>query len=106
MEAKGKNGQVAFDSGMVTITRQGWLARVAEGTNERSFPVRQIVSASLTPPRLMTEGHVMFKLVGGEDKPRNQSAAVAHENTVIFTKKQWPDFEVSMSAIRAAMGAA
>ena len=99
MEAKGKNGQVVFDGATLTIKREGLVARMGHGSAERSFPVTHIAEVLVKAPSLMTNGHVVFKLVGA---PAQVVLDLAHENSVIVTKAQWAAFGPLVDAVRAA----
>jgi hypothetical protein len=99
MEAKGKNGQVVFDGATVTIKREGLSARMGHGSAERSFPASLIAEVVVKGSGLMTNGHVVFKLTGA---PAQAVPDLSHENSIIFTKAQWPAFAPIVEAVRAA----
>ena len=102
MEAKGKNGQVVFDGATLTIKREGLVARMGHGSAERTFPASRIAEVVVKSAGMMTNGHVVFKLVGA---PAQVVPDMTHENSVIFTKAQWAAFSPLVDAVRAAQAA-
>lgn len=105
--AQGRNGQVSFDGKTVTITREGFAARVSHGRGEKSIPLRQIAAVQMKPVSLMTTGFIQFT-VPGEISSKVQKGgrgldAASDENAVLFLKKQEPDFVALRDAVQAAI---
>jgi hypothetical protein len=68
IEAKGDNGQVAFDGQTVTITRKGFLARATVGKGTKSIPVGNVTAVQWKPPGALTRGFIQFTLSGGRER--------------------------------------
>ncbi|MBE7953621.1 MULTISPECIES: DUF4429 domain-containing protein [Microbacterium] len=105
--AQGRNGHVSFDGKTVTITREGFAARISHGRGEKSIPLRQIAAVQMKPVSLMTTGFIQFT-VPGEISSKTQKGgrgldAAADENAVLFLKKQEPEFIALGAAIKSAL---
>ena len=109
MEVKGHNGTVDFDGDFVTIKRTGFLARASIGKGEKRIPLSSITAVQWKPAGPMMNGFISFTLGGGnETRSRfgsQTSDAVKDENSVIFIKKQMPDFEALRSQVEEAIAA-
>jgi Domain of unknown function (DUF4429)/Protein of unknown function (DUF2510) len=107
LEVRGHNGTVVLDRDFVTITRTGFLARATLGKGEKRIPVASITAVQWKPAGPMVNGFIQFTLGGGNEsrsKFGSQTAnAVKDENSVIFLKKQMPEFEVLRAAIEHAI---
>ena len=103
MEVKGVNGTVVVDGGFVTIQRKGFLARSGVGKGEKRIPLRQITAVQFKPAGAMISGFIQFSLGGGTERRsafgRQSFDAASDENSVMFTKKQQPEFEELRAAI-------
>ncbi len=108
LAAHGRNGQVYFDGNTVTIKREGFAARVSHGRGDKSIPVRHISAVQFKPVTLMTVGFIQFTVPGeiatttAQKGARGMDAA-ADENSVLFTKKQQPEFIALRDALQSAM---
>lgn len=107
IEVKGRNGQVCFDGQCVTITRKGFIARSSVGKGEKRLPISQIAAVQWKPAGWGWNGFIQFTVPGGNEQ---QSAfgsqtmrAAKDENSVMFTKKQMPEFERLRAAIDEAI---
>jgi hypothetical protein len=107
VEIKGVNGTVLLDGGFVTIQRKGFLARSGIGKGEKRIPLRQITAVQFKPAGAMVNGFVQFSLGGGAERRsafgRQSLDAASDENSVMFTKKQQPQFEQLRAAIEQAI---
>lgn len=105
--AKGRNGTLHFDGQFVTIARSGFLARGTIGKGEKRIPVSSIAAVQWKPAGAMANGFIQLTLPGGNEKQSrfgHQTAdAVTDENSVVFTRKQMPDFEVVRNALESAI---
>lgn len=105
--AKGRNGQVAFDGKMVTITREGFAARATHGRGEKMLALRQIAAVQLKPVSLMTAGYIQFTIPGemsnNQGKGGRTFDATKDENSIVFLKKQEPEFIALRNAIQRAI---
>ena len=108
--AHGRNGQVSFDGHMVTITREGFAARLSHGRSEKRIPLNRIGSVQMKPVSLMTTGFIQFSVPGevtnSSQKGSRSADAAADENAVLFTKKQQPEFETLNAALQSALALA
>lgn len=107
IEVKGHNGHVSFDGQYVTIIRKGFLARSSIGKGEKRLPISQIAAVQWKPAGWEWNGFIQFTVPGGNEQ---QSAfgsqtmrATKDENSVMFTKKQMPEFERLRAAIDEAI---
>jgi len=109
MEARGHNGQAAFDGQFVTITRRGFLARASVGKGTKRIPVSQIAAVQWKPAGPLVNGFIQFTLPGGMERRsrmgRQTKSAVDDENSVIFTRSQMPAFDQLRAAIEAELAA-
>src|ERR1017187_2857597 len=109
MEARGHNGQAAFDGQFVTITRRGFLARASVGKGTKRIPVSQIAAVQWEPAGPLVNGFIQFTLPGGMERRsrmgRQTKSAVDDENSVIFTRSQMPAFDQLRAAIEAELAA-
>lgn len=107
MKVKGHNGSIEFDGQFVTITREGFLARMAHGKGEKRIAVRSISAVQLKPPNALVNGFIQFTLSGGSEKNAMKGnrtmAAGQDENSVLITKQQLPEFEALRAEIEQAM---
>jgi hypothetical protein len=95
IEVKGSNGQVVcFDGQFVTITRKGFIAR------EKRLPISQIAAVQWKPAGWAWNGFIQFTVPGGN---KQATRAAKDENSVMFTKKQMPEFERLRAAIDEAI---
>jgi len=105
--AKGHTGQVSFDGRFVTIARKGGLARMSVGKGEKRIPVKAITAVQWKPAGKMINGFIQFTIAGGVERRSrpgsSTTGAVSDENSVVFTRKQMPDFEAVRSAIEEAI---
>jgi hypothetical protein len=107
LEAVGyMGGIVSFDGVFVSIRRKG-LSRLTVGKGEKRIPARSITAVQLKPAGPITNGFIQFTIAGGIERRskfgRQTPDAVSDENSVIFTRKQQPQFEVLRSAIEHAI---
>ncbi|WP_353353551.1 DUF4429 domain-containing protein [Intrasporangium sp. DVR] len=98
-----------FDGDFVTIKRTGFLARASVGKGEKRIPLSSITAVQWKPAGPVMNGFISFT-VGGGNETRSRfgsqtSDAVKDENSVIFVKKQMPEFETLRSQVEEAMAA-
>lgn len=105
--ATGHSGTVHFDGQLVTIAREGRLAKLAMGSGDKRIPLRSISAVQLKPAGALTNGFIAFTISGGHERNERRGgrtmAAASDENSVIFTKKQEPEFVALRAEIEAAM---
>lgn len=107
LEVKGHTGTVVWDGDFVTIKRTGFLARASMGKGEKRIPISSITAVQWKPAGAMVNGFIQFT-VGGGNEARSKfgsqtTDAVKDENSVVFVKKQMPEFEALRSTIERAM---
>lgn len=109
IRAEGHNGQIAFDGYTVTITRKGFLARASVGKGEKSIPLASVVSVQWKPAGGLVNGFLQLETAGqGGTRSRAGSQttnAARDENSVIFTRRQMPQFEQLRMAVDQALTA-
>lgn len=105
IEASGQGGQMRFDGHYITITRNGFLARATHGRGDKNIPITAI-SAVQWKPAGMTNGFLQLS-IGGADRQAAKGGrtmnAAKDENSVVFTKKQQPQFEALRAALEQAI---
>jgi uncharacterized protein DUF4429 len=105
--ADGHTGQVSFDGVFVTITRKGFRARATVGKGEKRIPLSSIDAVQSKPAGPVTNGLIQFTVPGGNERRsgfgHQTSSAVGDENSVVFTRKQMPAFEVLRKAVEQAI---
>jgi hypothetical protein len=109
IEVKGHTGQIQFDGDYVTITRKGFNARLSVGKGEKRIHISQISGVQWKPAGLLVNGFLQLTIPGGNERRSafgsQTKSAAQDENSVIFTKKQMPEFEKLRAAIDAAIAA-
>ncbi len=107
IEVKGRNGQVRFDGQHVTIIREGFIARASVGKGEKRLHTSQITAVQWKPAGWAWNGFIQFTVPGGNEQQSafgsQTTAAAKDENSVMFTKKQTPEFERLRAAIDEAI---
>lgn len=107
IDVKGYNGQVSFDGQYITIMRKGFLARTSVGKGEKRLHVGQITAVQWKPAGHMVNGFIQFTVPGGNERRSafgsQTSSATRDENSVVFTRKQMPEFEHLRSALDEAI---
>ncbi|MFF8500758.1 DUF4429 domain-containing protein [Streptomyces anulatus] len=108
-EVSGQGGQITFDGQYVTISRKGFLARATLGKGEKRLPISQISAIQWKPAGPLVNGFIQFTVPGGTELRgrlgSQTSNAAKDENSVIFTKKQMPEFQKLRAELDAAIAA-
>lgn len=109
MDAQGETGLVAFDGQYVTISRNTMLGRSTVGKGEKRLHVAQVSAVQWKPAGSVVNGFIQFTLPGGNER-RSQfgsqtNYAARDENSVVFTKKQQPEFAKLRAALDEAIAA-
>jgi hypothetical protein len=107
MEAKGKTGRITFEGQYVTIIRDTLLARSVVGKGEKRLHVGQISAVQWKPAGNLVNGFIQFTVPGGNERRSKFGSqtndAARDENSVVFTRKQQPDFEALRGALEQAI---
>jgi hypothetical protein len=78
------------------------------GKGEKRIPVSSIHAVQWKPAGAVMNGFISFIVAGGIEKQSafgHQTADAAHdENSVVFWKKQQPEFEELRAAVEAVIG--
>jgi hypothetical protein len=106
VEVKGYSGTVIFDGQSVTITRTG-LGRLTIGKGQIRIPVSSVTAVMWKPAGPLVNGYIHFSMLGSSDRRSRfgrQTKDIGHdENSVIFTRRQMPDFDHLRVAVEAAI---
>lgn len=108
IQASGQGGQIAFDGQYVIITREGFLGRATHGRGEKRLHITSITSVQWKPPGALVNGFIQLSLSGSDRqaaKGHRTLDATKDENSVVFTKKQLPEFEQLRAALEQAIAA-
>lgn len=104
--ARGQSGTVMFDGTFVTISRTG-LSRLTIGKGDKRIPVASIAAVQWKPAGALVNGFIQFTLPGGVERRSRAGSqtfdAARDENSVVFTKKQAPEFEQMRQAVEQAI---
>lgn len=100
MMAKGRNGQLQLFEDKVKIVRGGAWSFVSQGfSGDREIYLDQISSIQLKKPGALTNGYIQLNFLGGTQAVSGIQAASRDPNSIIFLKKEEPDFEKIKGAI-------
>lgn len=107
IEVKGRSGQVRFDDQYVTITRKGFAARATVGKGEKRLHISNITAVQWKPAGRLVNGFIQFTVPGGNEQRsamgKQTVDAASDENSVVFTRRQMPEFERLRAAIDEAI---
>ena len=94
IEAKGVNGQMILGEGYLEITKKGVLGFMLQGLKgSKKIAIKHISSVQFKQAGTYTNGYLQIAFVGGHESKGGLINATQDENTVVFNKKQQPDFE-------------
>ena len=94
MEAQGVNGKLILGKGYVEIVRKGAMSFLTQGIKgNKKIAIRQISAVQFKPAGLMFNGYIQFSFIGGNESKAGIFNATQDENTIMFKKKQQPEFE-------------
>ena len=107
--ATGVNGTVEFDGSVLTIRRDGVLARMTQGRGVKQVPLGAVGAVQLRPPSMFANGVWSVSVLGEVQSSRNargvravSKVAREDENSVVVGRSQVRDFEALGAAIAAA----
>ncbi|PEP46834.1 MULTISPECIES: DUF4429 domain-containing protein [Bacillus] len=93
MEATGVNGQLQIDGNKIVIKRKGMLAKMTQGLKgDKDIQIKQLSSIQFKPAGTFTNGYIQFTFSGGKEDKGGLFDATKDENTIMFNKKQQPNF--------------
>lgn len=91
--ARGVNGQVKLKDGKIIIKRQGFVSKISHGLKgDKSILINRISSVQFKKAGTFTNGYIQFAFSGSDESKSGIIDATKDENTVMFNKKQQPDF--------------
>ena len=95
LEAKGiQGGTIIFDGKKITIKRRGFMAFATHGIKgDKIIPIKFITAIQFKSAGRFSNGYIQFSIMGGREAKGGLLQAVHDENTVLFKKKQQPEFE-------------
>lgn len=99
MTAQGYTGAVDFDGETVTITHN-WRGKVGGWKEPRAIQSARITRVDFKPATRLTNGYIRFAVLG-----ETHADVTLDKNMLMFTRKQEPDVEGLMTAVRAALRA-
>jgi hypothetical protein len=107
IEAVGVTGTVIFDGYVVTIRRDGFVARATIGKGIKQISIESITAMQWKPAGPLVNGYIQFTVPGGNEVRSRAGKATVQagrdENSVIFTRKQMPAFEHLRGVLQAVM---
>ena len=94
MEAKGvQGGSIIFDGKSIIIKRKGFMSFAAHGLKgEKTIPIKFITAIQFKQAKF-GNGYIQLSIMGGREAKGGLFQGVYDENTVLFNKKQQPEFE-------------
>ncbi|MBI4331170.1 MAG: SHOCT domain-containing protein [Chloroflexi bacterium] len=94
MEATGIYGsRLQLFEKKIRISREGWLGSFAHGLKgDKDILISQLSSIQFKRTGLFTNGYVQFVFQGSHESKGGLFDATKDENSIMFTKKQEPDF--------------
>ena len=106
LQAKGVNGQIELFADKVIIRRKGAVAVLTQGLKgDKEILLSAITSIKFLKAGFCTgEGYIQFTFMGGKEAKGGFFKATRDQNSVIFTAKQQPDFELIKAEIEKRMG--
>ena len=93
MEATGVNGQLQVEGNKIVIKRKGMLAKMSQGLKgNKDILIKHLSSIQFKPAGTFTNGYIQFAFSGGEENKGGLFDATKDENSIMFSKKQQPNF--------------
>lgn len=104
MEAKGHNGQLEVHDDRIVIKREGLMGLLTQGfKGNKEIPISQITAIQFKKTGTIFSGYIQFSIMGGVESRGGVFDATKDENTIMFIKKQEPDFEKAKQMIEEKM---
>jgi hypothetical protein len=93
MTIKGHNGQLELHDEKIVIKRKGLLAFSSQGLKgDKEIRIKSISAVQFKQAGMLVNGYIQFAHSGSSESKGGLFDAVKDENTVVFTKKQMPEF--------------
>ncbi|MBW3610370.1 MAG: SHOCT domain-containing protein [Actinobacteria bacterium] len=106
LTAKGApgSGTLTVDDTAVTISRTRWQSLGPKARGDKRIPISSIGAVQWRDATNVTSGYIQFTIAGAVERGGGAFKAANDENSVLFTKKQQPEFEAIRSFIEARLG--
>ncbi len=94
LTAKGINGSLIVNDKFIEIVRKGFMAFATQGLKgNKRIAIKQISAVQFKHCGIFTNGFIQFSFIGGQETKSALVGATHDENTIMFRKKQQPNFE-------------
>jgi len=88
-----QGGSIIYDGKKVIIKRKGFLSFAAHGVKgDKIIPLKFITAIQFKDAGFGT-GYIQFSIMGGREAKGGLFQGIYDENTILFNKKQQPEFE-------------
>jgi hypothetical protein len=106
LTAKGApgSGTLSVDDAMVTISRSRLQSFGPKARGEKRIPIASIGAVQWRDATNVTSGYIQFTIAGAVERSGGVFKAANDENSVLFTKKQQPEFEAIRAHVEARLG--
>ncbi len=96
----GVNGQLEVENDRIRIKRAGLLGFLTQGLKgDKEIQLSSITSIQFKEAGTMFNGYIQFAFIGGQETKSGIYDAAGDENTVMFNRKQMPDFVAAKKSI-------
>lgn len=106
LTAKGApgSGTLTIDDTSVMIKRTRMQSIGPKARGEKRIPITSIGAVQWRDANSVTSGYIQFTIAGAVERSGGVFKAANDENSVLFTKKQQPEFEAIRAHVEARMG--
>lgn len=106
LTAKGApgSGTLTIDDTSVMIKRTRMQSIGTQARGEKRIPIASIGAVQWRDASNMTSGYIQFTIAGAVERSGGAFKAASDENSVLFTKKQQPEFEALRAHVEARLG--
>ncbi|MBD8082160.1 DUF4429 domain-containing protein [Chryseobacterium caseinilyticum] len=91
--AKGTNGTLLVKENTIELQRSGWNAKLLGLSGNKEILIKNISSIQFKKPGLLTNGFIQFAFSGSNESKGGVLDATKDENSIVFTKAQYQNFE-------------
>jgi hypothetical protein len=104
MHVEGTNGSVTIECNLVKIKHKKWSDRSKPGAHgDKSIPIQNITAVQFKEAGNWIVGYIQLSLLGGNTQLGGMGAATHDPNTILFSKKQQPQFVLLKAEIESEM---
>ena len=98
----GVNGQIELTGNRIKIMRKGAMGFLTQGLKgDKEILISQISSVQYRPAGDLANGYIQFAFLGGQESKAGLFDSAKDENSVMYNKKQQPEFDELKSRIDA-----